>query len=107
MSGTRFNTSNFNEYKIYMRQLSGDNRATRSLLLKNLRRAMDEELTPRQLQMVTLYYLQEKKMSEIADELGVHISTVSRTISRGKARLRKCLRYGAKELLRETLDTRR
>lgn len=106
MSGTRFNTNNFNEYRTYMRQLGGDNRETQSLLLKNLRRAIEEELTPRQRQMIQLYFLQGKKMSEIADELGVHISTVSRTISRGKARLRKCLRYGAKELLRETLDAR-
>ena len=38
-------------------------------------------------------------MVEIGRELGVDKSTVSRTIKRGEARLRRCLRYGAKQFL--------
>ena len=34
-------------------------------------------------------------MRQIGQELGVDKSTVSRTIKRGEARLRRCLRYGA------------
>ena len=34
-------------------------------------------------------------MTEISRRLGVHPSTVSRTIRRGEERLRRCLRYGA------------
>ena len=44
-------------------------------------------------------YTQGKNMIEISQELGVDKSTVSRTIKRGEARLRRCLRYGAKQFL--------
>ena len=40
-------------------------------------------------------------MREIGEKLGVDKSTVSRTIKRGEARLRRCLRYGAKAFLEE------
>ena len=36
---------------------------------------------------------------EIAQELGIDRSTVSRTMGRGEERLRRCLRYGAKRFL--------
>ncbi len=42
-------------------------------------------------------------MEEIGTQLGVDRSTVSRTLKRGEARLRRCLRYGAAALLRDTL----
>lgn len=61
--------------------------------------AMDEELTARQRQMVRMYYLEQKTMPDIARELGVGVSTVSRTIARGRRRLRRCLRYGGSALL--------
>ena len=90
------------EYQFYLRSLYGaDNGDTRRRLVKNLRRAMDSELTPRQRQMLTLYFLQGVKMHEIAEELGVNKSTVSRTVSRGKSRLQKCLKYGAAGLLED------
>ena len=90
------------EYQFYIRSLYGaDNSSSRSKLIKNLRCAMDSELTPRQRQMLTLYFLQGVKMHEIAEELGVNKSTVSRTVSRGKSRLQKCLKYGAAGLLED------
>ena len=90
------------EYQFYLRSLYGaDNGSTRRRLVKNLRRAIDSELTPRQRQMLTLYFLQGVKMHEIAEELGVNKSTVSRTVSRGKSRLQKCLKYGAAGLLED------
>ncbi len=60
---------------------------------------MKEELTPRQKQMVMMYYVEQRTMPDIAGELGVAVSTVSRTIARGKRRLRRCLRYGGSTLL--------
>ena len=90
------------EYQFYLRSLYGaDNGDTRRRLVKNLRRAMDSELTPRQRQMLVLYFLEGVKMHEIAEELGVNKSTVSRTVSRGKSRLQKCLKYGAAGLLED------
>ena len=50
-------------------------------------------LTPRQQEMVFLYYDRGLKMSQIAHVLGVNCSTVSRTVKRAKQRLYRCLRY--------------
>ena len=74
-----------------------DNAKTNSELLtrlrQNLRRARQQELTPRQQQVLTLYYDQGMNMTQIAQTLGVNCSTVSRTIRRAKQRLYRCLRY--------------
>ena len=55
--------------------------------------AREQELTPRQREMVFLYYDRGLKMSQIAQKLGVNRSTVSRTVKRAKQRLYRCLRY--------------
>ena len=74
-----------------------DNANTNSELLirlrQNLRRARQQELTPRQQQVLTLYYDQGMNMTQSAQTLGVNCSTVSRTIRRAKQRLYRCLRY--------------
>lgn len=64
-----------------------------------LSRALREDVTDKQRKYLLLYYGQGKNMVEIGRELGVDKSTVSRTIKRGEARLRRCLRYGAKQFL--------
>ena len=68
-------------------------------LSKKLAEAIRLELTPRQRQMVELYYLRQEPMAQIARELGVNVSTVSRTIARGRRRLQRCLRYAGLRLL--------
>lgn len=65
----------------------------------NMAAALAEELTPRQQQMVRMYYIDQMLMQEIAERLGVNVSTVSRTIGRGRKRLRRCLRYGGRALM--------
>lgn len=90
------------EYQFYIRSLYGaDNGDSRRRLIGNLRRAMESELTPRQLQIMKLYFMEGEKQCDIAIMLGVNKSTVSRTISRGKSRLHRCLKYGAAGLLEE------
>ena len=90
------------EYQSYMRSLYGkDNTGSRKKLINNLRRAMIRELTARQLQIMKLYYVDGMRMIYIAQELGINKSTVSRTLSRGKSRLHRCLKYGAAELLED------
>ena len=64
-----------------------------------VRQALAHELTPRQRQLVHMYYIEQMQMQDIADELGLHISTVSRTIKRGRERLKTSLRYGGRTLL--------
>lgn len=68
-------------------------------LAENMASALEEELTPRQRQMVHMYYIDQMLMRDIADTLGVNVSTVSRTIARGRKRLQRCLRYGGRALL--------
>lgn len=68
-------------------------------LAENMASALEEELTPRQRQMVHMYYVDQMLMRDIADTLGVNVSTVSRTIARGRKRLQRCLRYGGRALL--------
>lgn len=62
-----------------------------------LLKAIQENVTDKQREYLLRYYGQGKNMIEIGQELGVDKSTVSRTIKRGEARLRRCLRYGAKQ----------
>ena len=101
MEDTRFRSEYYNEYREYLLQLGEDNSRSHSILLRNLSRAIREELTDKQWQAMRLYYIDQIKMEDIAEILGVNASTVSRNIARGRARLHRCLRYGAKELLRE------
>ena len=62
-------------------------------LVRNLRRAMDRELTPRQKQMLELYYGRQLSIPAISRLLGVAPSTVSRTLRRARDRLRRYLEY--------------
>ena len=77
----------------WMQQQAGDNSQRRQRLLHNLSRAMTEELTPRQQEMLHLYYYEKLNMAQIAGRLGVNKSTVSRTLCRARHRLHHILQY--------------
>ena len=62
-------------------------------LQQNLSKARKQELTCRQQEMLDLYFDEGMTMAQIARELGVTSSTVSRTLRRAKHRLYKSLRY--------------
>ena len=62
--------------------------------------ALREELTERQAQMVRMYYIEQHTMRDIAGMLGVNISTVSRTLAAARKRLKRCLKYASRTLLR-------
>lgn len=64
-----------------------------------VRRALESELTGRQKQLIYMYYIEQMRMQDIADELGLHISTVSRTLKRGRERLKRSLRYGGRAFI--------
>lgn len=73
---------------------AGDNESDLMRLKRNLRLAREEELTPRQRELLRLRYEENLSVSEIAALIGRDKSTVSRTLSRARRRLYKCLRYG-------------
>lgn len=62
-------------------------------LRKNLRMARRQVLTPRQQEMMALYYDDGLTMGQIAAKLDLNISTVSRTLCRARERLYQSLRY--------------
>ena len=79
---------------VWLRENAPDNDEQLSRLRRNLRDARLRELTPRQRQMVELYYDQQMNTTAIAQLLCVQRSTVSRTLRRARARLYQFLRYG-------------
>ena len=78
---------------VWKRQNAEDNSERLDRLRRNLRQAREQELTPRQRQVLSLYYDQGMNIPQIAGELGLNRSTVSRTLRRAKDRLYRCLRY--------------
>lgn len=51
------------------------------------------ELTERQRQCLSLYYFNGLTMPEIASELGINKSSVSRAITRAKTRIERSMKY--------------
>ncbi len=100
MAGTRYKRKAISaDMAVYSRMMAEDNGEELHTLKRNLLRALREEVTPRQRQVLFLYYDQGLTMKEIGTLLGVDRTTVSRTIKRGETRLYRCLRYGAAALL--------
>ena len=79
---------------VWLRENSPDNSEQMDRLRRNLQAARAQELTPRQLQVLNLYFGEGMNIPSIARELGVNPSTVSRTLGRARRRLYRCLRYG-------------
>ena len=96
MNATRFDTRSSEwagDMTVWLREQANDNQEQMERLRRNLRRAREQELTPRQQQVLTLRYEQNMNGAEIARMLGLNRSAVSRTIRRAQERLRRCLQY--------------
>ncbi|MBQ8177025.1 MAG: sigma-70 family RNA polymerase sigma factor [Oscillospiraceae bacterium] len=63
------------------------------MMLKILRKVIEEALTERQREMITLYYFDRDNIPQIAEKLGVNRSTVSRTISRGRRNIMEKMKF--------------
>ena len=68
-------------------------RLERHVQVRRMRNVIDRELTPCQQRIIRGIYYEGKSQTQLAQELGVHKSTVSRTLSRARIRLQRCLRY--------------
>ena len=68
-------------------------RLPREVQMKRVQRVIREELTPIQREILLAYYIQNLTIPQIAQERGVHKSTVSRTLHRAEGKLRRYLRY--------------
>ena len=87
------------DWEAYTRQTLDQPDQAHQALRDKLALALREEVTPRQREIIALYYGEELNMREIAQRLGVDPSTVSRTLKRGEDRVRRCLRYSRDDLL--------
>ncbi|MEG2008094.1 MAG: sigma-70 family RNA polymerase sigma factor [Oscillospiraceae bacterium] len=67
-------------------------------LASRMAQAIEGELTERQRQLVRMYYMDQRTMRDISAELGLSVSTVSRTLARSRTRLRRYLRYGGRAI---------
>lgn len=63
------------------------------MICRALRRAWEESLTPCQKKYMKLYYRDRMSIYEIASQENVLVSTVSRTLARGRSRLYAILKY--------------
>ena len=96
MNATPFNTRSSEwagDMTVWLQENADDNQEQIERLLRNLRKARVQELTPRQQQMLSMRFEQNMSGAEIARELGLNRSTVSRTLRRAQERLRRCLQY--------------
>ncbi len=78
---------------VWLLENADDNQEQLARLLRNLRKARVQELTPRQQEVLTLRYEENMRITEIARQLGLNRSTVSRTLRRAQEHLRRYLQY--------------
>ena len=82
---------------------TADNRRQLLQMRCLLREGVSRCLTPRQRQVVELYYYKQLNMTEIAGQLGVNPSTVSRHLKAARGRLKQFT--GQMQLLERILQS--
>ena len=80
-------------YNFFHRSLGGGNSHSINKMKRILQQAIQNELTDKQKKCLTLYYYNQMKMKDIAKELGLNISTVSRHISTATKKLKRIAQY--------------
>ena len=89
-----FNLEIFGEKAALAEYRAGDgNRPFLTHLAQQLRQAIDEVLSEPQRLAVSAVYFENRTVTDVAAELGVNKSTVSRNLARAKRRLREALRF--------------
>jgi RNA polymerase sigma factor (sigma-70 family) len=61
--------------------------------IRRMKTLIREELTELQRDTILAYYFENKSVEQIARERGINKSTVSRTLKRAEARLKRFLQY--------------
>ncbi len=80
-------------YRQYLGLLAEDDRGFRQAFRTAFFRAMREQLTPRQYEVLWMIEVEGLSCKQCAERLGISPSAVSRHCSRGKKRLRTLLAY--------------
>lgn len=77
----------------YRDALTDDNDRNYEKMVNSIRNIIKGELTEKQRSCIMLYYGERIKMKDIANQLGMGISSVSRHIKKAKERLKKTMGY--------------
>lgn len=72
---------------------ASDNSETIAKVKKIMVKIIKNDLTPRQKELIMLYYYKNMKVTEIAEMLNIDHSTVSRTLSRARKNIMERLKY--------------
>lgn len=90
---TRRDNEFWGDFAAWQRANSEDNAEQMARLRRNVQRVTAQELTEHQAEMIHLYYGLGMSIPQIAREKGLHKSSVSRTLSRARERLKRYLQY--------------
>lgn len=93
MENTPFDPIDIASLYVWRQEQSEDNSQRLARLSHNLPLAVQQELTPCQRRMLEMRYYQNMRVTDIAGELGISKSSVSRTLRRARDRLYRSLRY--------------
>ena len=93
MQNTAYDLLNLASLQSWQKDAQGDNSQRMDRLRRNLPLAVEQELTPRQREVLNHFYFDGMGVTEIANAMGLHKSTVSRTLKRARAKLHQCLQY--------------
>lgn len=66
---------------------------SREMQLRRMQQVIRHELTELQRDTLMAYYFDGKKLKQIAEERGVRITTVWRTLKRAEDKLRRFMKY--------------
>ena len=97
MNRTRFSIEVFGDHFPWMDSTSAlysDNSKHIERLKNSLLKAIESELTECQRLAVEEFYFQNKSVTQIALDIGVNKSTVSRHLKRAREKLGQALKYG-------------
>lgn len=68
-------------------------RMSREMAMKRIQRVIREELTDIERDVLLAYYIQEKKLPQIARERNVNKSSTARALHRAEQKLKRYLKY--------------
>lgn len=77
----------------YRNSLTDNSDKNYEKMVSSIKNIIKGELTEKQRLCVLLYYGEKIKMKDIANKLGIDISSVSRHIKKAKERLKKTMEY--------------
>ncbi len=79
--------------EMYSIQTAETNDDTIKKVKHALREIISNDLTDRQKQIVVMYYYENLKMMDIAEQLDINVSTVSRILARARNRIYGHIKY--------------